>query len=62
MLIYVNITDRRTDKHIKSIVQNLTKYNFNSKWVGLVSRSNAYLEKNFQIIGVLPYIGHSEEI
>jgi len=25
MLIYVNITDRRTDKHIKSIVRNLTK-------------------------------------
>ena len=24
MLIYVNITDRRTDKHIKSINQNLT--------------------------------------
>ena len=25
MLIYVNITDRQTDKHIKSIVRNLTK-------------------------------------
>ena len=25
ILIYVNITDRRTDKHIKSIVRNLTK-------------------------------------
>ena len=25
MIIYVNITDRRTDKHIKSIVWNLTK-------------------------------------
>ena len=24
MIIYVNITDRRTDKHIKSIVRNLT--------------------------------------
>ena len=28
MLIYVNITDRQTDKHIKSIVRNLTKWNF----------------------------------
>jgi len=25
MLIYVNITDRRTDKHIESIVQNPKK-------------------------------------
>ena len=25
MLIYVNITDRRTDKQIKSLVRNLTK-------------------------------------
>jgi hypothetical protein len=25
MLIYVNITDRQTDKHIKIIVRNLTK-------------------------------------
>ena len=25
MLIYVNITDRRTDKQIKSIVRNLIK-------------------------------------
>ena len=25
MLIYVNITDRQTDNHIKSIVRNLTK-------------------------------------
>jgi len=33
MLIYVNITDRRTDKHIKSIDRNLKKsiqiFNFN---------------------------------
>jgi hypothetical protein len=29
MLIYVNITDRRIDKHIKSIVRNLTKVNHN---------------------------------
>jgi len=28
MLIYVNIIDRQTDKHIKSIVRNLTKWNF----------------------------------
>ncbi len=26
MLIYVNITDRQTDKHIKSIVRDLTKF------------------------------------
>ena len=26
MLFYVNIKDRRTDKHMKSIVRNLTKY------------------------------------
>ena len=26
MLIYVKITDRQTDKHIKSIVRNLTKF------------------------------------
>jgi len=25
MLIYVNITDGQTDKHIKTIVRNLTK-------------------------------------
>ncbi len=28
MLIYVNITDRQTDKHIKTIVRNLTIYFF----------------------------------
>ena len=26
MLIYVNITDRQTEKHVKSIVRNLTKF------------------------------------
>ena len=26
MLIYENITDRQIDKHIKSIVRNLTKF------------------------------------
>ena len=33
MLIYVNITDRRTDKHIKSIVRNLSKYLINLYFV-----------------------------
>ena len=28
MLIYVNITDRWTDKYIKSMVRNLKKKNF----------------------------------
>ena len=35
MVIYVNITDRQTDKHVKSIVRNLTKFKkkmFFYKW------------------------------
>jgi len=30
MLIYVKITDRQTDKHIKTIVRNLTKNFYSS--------------------------------
>jgi len=33
MLIYVNITDRQTDKHIKIIVRNLTISIFKSKYL-----------------------------
>jgi hypothetical protein len=38
MLIYVNITDRQTHRHIKSIVRNLTKCDdFENRCLGINS-------------------------
>jgi hypothetical protein len=58
MLIYDNITDRQTDKHIKNIVRNLTKATYRhllNLSTYLLSIFNYYQslvlkEKNFIII------------